>query len=89
MNIPKMATLIMKHPEFLVACYKRQSTSTRNKQLHDVMITAIEAGDRQHVEEALSNRWYKPPLEGVIYCMDTEFDVVRKFIKVFEEDGDV
>ena len=89
MNITKMSALIMKHPEFLVSCYKRQSTTTRNKLLHDVMITAIEAGDRQHVEEALSNRWYKAPLEGVIYCMDTEFDVVNEFIKVFEGDANV
>lgn len=85
MNIPKMAALIMKHPEFLVACYKRQSTSTRNIHHHDYMIAAIEGNNKRSVVFKLEDPWYKTPLEGVIFVMDAEFDVVSEFIKVFEE----
>lgn len=85
MNIEKISKLIMAYPEFLDACYIHMSTSIQNKTLHCAMITAIEAWDRQHVEEVLMNRHYYAPLEGVIYCMDVEDDVTLDFIDAYEE----
>lgn len=86
MNIEKMSKLIMMYPEFLDSCYKRMSTSTQNKGVHCAMITAIEAWDRQHVEEILMNKEYiLKPLAGVIYCMDIEFEIMTDFIEAYEE----
>jgi len=86
MVLQKMSELILATPEFLEMSYERRETSVFNKQLHDVMITAIEARDRQHVEEVLMNKTYMEPLKGVIYCMNTCFDVTTKFLDVFDEE---
>ena len=86
MNIEKMSKLIMMYPEFLDSCYGRMRTSIQNKLLHSAMITAIEVQDRQHVEEVLMNCQYYVPLEGVIYCMDVEFEIMTDFIEAYEED---
>lgn len=84
MVLQKMSELILSTPSFLTTSYERRETSVFNKLLHDVMITAIESGDHQHVEEALMNEEYMKPLEGVIYCMDVDFETTTRFLEVFD-----
>lgn len=84
MNIEKMSKLIMEEEEFLDSSYCRMNTSVNNKLLHAAMITAIEVGDKQHIEEVLRNPLYREPLRGVILCMKTAFHTTTEFLEAFE-----
>jgi hypothetical protein len=85
MNIEKMSELIMKHPEFLDCCERRIETSSYNKPLHQPMMDFINAGDTEGVKTMLSYPFYKRPLKGIIFCMDTLQEVIDEFYQAFNE----
>ena len=81
MDTTLITTLIKKYEaEFLESSEIRMSTSTGNKGLHEEMIKAITSGNYSKVEYLLNNAWYRKPLEGVVYCMYTNFKIKGEFL---------
>lgn len=77
----KLVEVILKHKEiFTKSVERRRETSTFNKGLHFLMLVSLEKGDLQIVEELITSEEYQKPLEGVIYCMNTDPDTIQEFL---------
>ena len=63
----------------------RMLTSTANKGRHAMILSCLSTCNYKLLEELLEDVWYKKPLEGVIYCMECDFDTKTLFIEAFRE----
>ena len=77
----KLIDLIKLHKDdFFQSVSNRMYSSVYNKGKHSIVLSALVVDDYKLLEELLSDIQYRTPLEGVIYCMECEFDIKSKFI---------
>lgn len=83
----KLIELIKQNKDcFFNSVSNRMYTSVANKDKHAMVLAALSMCNYRLLEELFLDRWYHKPLEGVIYCMECDFELKMKFIEAF---GDV
>lgn len=76
--------------EFIDTLEARANTTPNetNRINHLALQHAIAVKDWQHVGEVILDPWYHKPLEGVVFClnMDYDFSEKNKIINLFKEE---
>ena len=70
---------------FYASVAKRMLTSTGNVSRHADVLNALDENDYVALKEALYNPWYIKPLEGVVICMEVEYDVKEEMIQAYNK----
>lgn len=85
----KLLELIKLHKDdFFQSVSNRMYSSVYNKDKHSMVLSALVVDDYKLLEELLSDIQYRKPLEGVIYCMECEFEIECKFIHAYASLGE-
>lgn len=81
--------LILQHKDaFTTSVQQRESTSTANKGLHQLMLDRLSMVDLKGIQELLDDDWYQKPLQGVIICMCGSLqDVKSEMLDAMEEES--
>ena len=82
----ELIELIKQHKEdFADSVVRRMNTSTANKSRHVNVLGALYMDDWDLLEELLQDSWYRKPLDGVIICMNCDFEVKSLFITAYKK----
>jgi len=84
----KLLQLIKQHPEVFYNSVLRRSETTPsniNRENHTRLYESVSVKDWIGVEAVITLPEYRSPLEGVIYCMETDHEVIMDFLAAYEE----
>ena len=85
MDAKKLTSEFKKHKVAFRACVEcRMRTSVFNKDLHELMLEYINNDDWTTVYELVASNVYRKPLEGVVYCIELDFDDKEVIVNLFE-----